>query len=187
MKLYFFIALLISIIVHELGHLIAAKLCRCKVEIFSVGFGKPLFKKRIGQTIYQFCPFLLGGYCQLEDELKYSQSPTAFSNLPYRKKVLISYAGIIINNISGLIAMCIFWQNQSYLMYVFGSISIILAITNALPIPALDGSYPFLILLEKIMEKQKAYKIIERICKIGFIIIMTLNIICIPFIFLIRG
>jgi len=51
--MFFFFSLLIAIVLHEAGHLIVAKLCKCKVEIFSVGFGKPLYKKQIKETAYQ--------------------------------------------------------------------------------------------------------------------------------------
>jgi len=44
----------------------------------------------------------------------------------------------------------------------------------------LDGSYPILVGLEKIYGKKKGYKLMEKIVKIGFVIIIILNFACIP-------
>jgi membrane-associated protease RseP (regulator of RpoE activity) len=166
---------------HEAGHLIAAKMLKCGVDVFSIGFGRPLFKKKIGNTVYQFTPVLLGGFCKLTDELIISKNPYAFTNLPYLKKCAISFAGCFINILIGIISLFIGNMFNIYALHYFGYISVILGVTNLLPIPALDGSYPILVWLEKFYGKQKGYKMMESICKVGFIIIMTLNILCLPY------
>ena len=178
----FFLALLINILIHEASHLLAAKAVKCKVEIFSVGFGKPLWKKIYKGTIYQVCPILFGGYCKLANEMKYSRSKYAFTNLRYRDKCLISIAGVLSNFILGniTIALGIYFSNMK--IYYFGIISIMLAITNIIPFPALDGSYLFLVWLEKFYGKKKGYALMEKICKIGFVILMILNVLCVPLI-----
>ena len=38
----------IVVFVHELGHFIAARLSGIDVEAFSIGWGKPILKKKIG-------------------------------------------------------------------------------------------------------------------------------------------
>jgi regulator of sigma E protease len=38
------LGLLITILLHELGHFIIAKIVGCKVECLSIGFGKTIFK-----------------------------------------------------------------------------------------------------------------------------------------------
>lgn len=53
------------IIIHELGHLLAAKLVDVKAPRFSVGFGPPLLKARLGETEYCLAPIPLGGYVRL--------------------------------------------------------------------------------------------------------------------------
>jgi hypothetical protein len=50
----------------------------------------------------------------------------------------------------------------------------------------LDGSYPILILLEKIIPKEKAIPILNKIIKWFVRILIFLNIICLPW-FLIKG
>ena len=175
---------------------------KCKVEIFSIGFGRALYQKRLGNTTYQIAIFPLGGYCKLQDETQQSRSKYAFTNLPYSRKVAIAMAGIITNIITGFIALglCnLIFNNLSIIrflgantlpifnfLWIFGYLSITLGISNALPIPALDGCYPFLVLLEKKYGKKRGYKLMTKINKIGFIVIMILNVLCIPFFFMWR-
>lgn len=53
------------VLVHEFGHFVAAKLSGISVATFSIGFGKPLWKKEIGATQYQIAPFFFGGYVEM--------------------------------------------------------------------------------------------------------------------------
>jgi membrane-associated protease RseP (regulator of RpoE activity) len=180
MIILFLVSLLIAIFLHELFHLIAAKLCKCGVEIFSIGFGRPIFSFKYKETQYNFTPFLLGGYCKLKEEMKYSRSKYAFTNLSYTKKLIISLAGVAINIATGLLGMIIGKYIQNYNVFYFGYLSFWLGVTNLIPIPALDGSYPILVWLEKIYGKKRGYAKMERMCKVGFLILMILNILCIP-------
>jgi regulator of sigma E protease len=59
----------IIILVHELGHFIAAKLCGVGVETFSLGWGKKLVGFTFKGTNYQLAMFPIGGYCKLKGEL----------------------------------------------------------------------------------------------------------------------
>ncbi|MFH1305544.1 MAG: RIP metalloprotease RseP [Candidatus Omnitrophota bacterium] len=58
----------IIIIVHEAGHLFAAKACGVKVEVFSLGFGRRLFGVKKGGTDYRISLFPLGGYVKMAGE-----------------------------------------------------------------------------------------------------------------------
>jgi regulator of sigma E protease len=58
----------IMIVVHELGHFLAAKLFGVRVEVFSVGFGKRLFGFRRGDTDYRLSAIPLGGYVKMSGE-----------------------------------------------------------------------------------------------------------------------
>jgi len=55
----------ILIFVHELGHFLVAKWCGVGVLEFSVGFGRKIFKKRIGSTTYAIGLIPLGGYVRM--------------------------------------------------------------------------------------------------------------------------
>lgn len=63
------IVLSIMVLIHELGHFIAAKAFGVRVEVFSIGFGPRLFGFRRGDTDYRFCLLLLGGYVKMAGEL----------------------------------------------------------------------------------------------------------------------
>ncbi len=68
--IWFLIALGILVTVHEFGHYLAARLAGVKVLRFSVGFGSPLFVRRLGrdQTEWAVCALPLGGYVKMLDE-----------------------------------------------------------------------------------------------------------------------
>lgn len=176
------VILFLSIIIHESCHFIAAKRSKCGVTTFSIGFGRPIFKFTKNNIVYQLCWILLGGYCSLEGELEYSTSPTAFLNLKYRQKVYIALAGIAGNSLSAFIAFLIYQFIKIDFFFLFGFLSIALGLSNLIVIvPGIDGSYPFLFLLEKIKGKKYGIKLMVKLVNIGMKIINTLNIICVVY------
>ena len=58
----------LCIFIHELGHLLGGKMVGIKAKVFSIGYGKGVFKKKIGETTYQIAPIPFGGYCQFYGE-----------------------------------------------------------------------------------------------------------------------
>jgi len=67
----------ILIVFHEFGHLVAAKLSHIPVEIFSVGFGPVILKKKIGETEYRLSAIPLGGFIKMVgEEEKAGPKPT---------------------------------------------------------------------------------------------------------------
>jgi len=178
----FLLSLLICIILHELSHLIVAKKIGCGVEVFSVGFGKPFYSFEYKGTRYNFTPILLGGYCKVKGETGINPDKDAFCNLIYTKKCLMIVAGCLTNLVTGLIAFIIGRYFHIHPLYVFGYYSILLGIGNLLPIPALDGFYPIGVWLEKFMGKERGYELLNKINRIGFIILMALQVACIPWI-----
>lgn len=61
----FFALIMASIALHEVGHLVPAKLFGVKVTQYFVGFGKTLWSRTKGGTEYGFKAFPLGGYVRL--------------------------------------------------------------------------------------------------------------------------
>ena len=57
-----FALLSLLIVIHELGHLIAARLGGIPVAGFSVGFGPKLWARRWGQVEYALRALPLGGF-----------------------------------------------------------------------------------------------------------------------------
>jgi regulator of sigma E protease len=56
------------IFVHELGHFLFAKLHGVRVDIFSLGFGKPILKWKRGVTEYRLAWIPLGGFVKMAGE-----------------------------------------------------------------------------------------------------------------------
>ncbi|RUM28579.1 MAG: RIP metalloprotease RseP [Aquifex sp.] len=83
--------------VHEFGHFLMAKLFRVKVEVFSIGFGPPIFRRRWGETFYQVAAIPLGGYVKLYGEEESIQDPRAFSAKRPWQKILIALGGPFFN------------------------------------------------------------------------------------------
>ncbi|WP_167047404.1 site-2 protease family protein [Salinibacterium sp. ZJ454] len=59
------VGLALSIGLHEIGHLVPAKLFRVKVGQYMIGFGPTLFSKRRGETEYGVKAIPLGGYISM--------------------------------------------------------------------------------------------------------------------------
>jgi len=91
----------ILIIVHELGHMLAAKSVGVKVEKFSLGFGKKLFSIKKGDTEYILSLFPLGGYVKLagDDVQSLKGTPEEFYSKSVFKRFLIIVSGALTNYI----------------------------------------------------------------------------------------
>ncbi|MEU8888949.1 site-2 protease family protein [Streptomyces sp. NPDC048442] len=61
----FFVGLLLSIALHELGHLSFAKLFGVRVPQYMVGFGPTIWSKKKGETEYGIKAIPLGGYIRM--------------------------------------------------------------------------------------------------------------------------
>jgi membrane-associated protease RseP (regulator of RpoE activity) len=182
--LLFLFALLPTIIMHELAHFLACKIVNCGVDFINIGFGKPLFSFYYKNIRYNFTPILLGGYVKLEGEMEINNSPTAFINLKYYKKFIIAMAGCLTNLLLGGSLMYLGKIISNYIIYYIGFFNVLAGIGNLLPIPGLDGSYPILVWLEKIIKKEKAISILNKIIKVSIRIILFLNIIILPWFFI---
>lgn len=108
----FIAALAILVVVHELGHYLAARWVGVKVLRFSVGFGQPLFIKRWGRdaTEWSIAMIPLGGYVKMLDEreapVKESELARAFNRQTVWARMLIVVAGPIANL---LLAVLLYW------------------------------------------------------------------------------
>ena len=104
------------IIVHELGHLIAALHFGIKVDKFGFGLplGPTLFEKKVGNITVLVHALLLGGYvafaeddenCDLPED-----SPERFLNKPIWQRLIVVSAGVIANVICAffLVLFCAF-------------------------------------------------------------------------------
>lgn len=94
--LYFFLALLLLITVHEYGHFLVARLCGVKVLRFSFGFGKVLARWHSKQgTEYVWSLLPLGGYVKMLDEAE-GEVPAAERHLAFNNKSVWARIAIIV-------------------------------------------------------------------------------------------
>ena len=105
-------ALLLLIVVHEWGHFWVARRVGVKVLRFSVGFGKPLWSKRLGvdQTEFVIAALPLGGYVKMLDQreapVAADELHRAFDQQSLVKRVAIVSAGPLANFI---LALLLYW------------------------------------------------------------------------------
>lgn len=95
------------IIIHEGGHFLIAKLCKIKVNEFSVGFGKEIISKKKKETKYTLRLIPLGGYVNLLGEEEASNEEGSYSNAPIIKRFAILIAGAAVNIVFGIIVFFI--------------------------------------------------------------------------------
>ncbi|MXR68278.1 sigma E protease regulator RseP [Shewanella sp. JBTF-M18] len=117
----FIIALGILITAHEYGHFWVARRCGVKVERFSIGFGKAIWRK-IGAdgTEYVVAMIPLGGYVKMLDErvdtVADELKPQAFNRKSVWQRIAIVGAGPMANFVFAIFAL--------YIMYLIGVPSI---------------------------------------------------------------
>jgi regulator of sigma E protease len=112
---YFIITIGILVLVHELGHFLAAKFFKMRVDTFSLGFPPRAFGKKIGETDYCISWIPVGGYVKIAgmiDEsfdtefLNKEPQPWEFRSKPIWQRMIVISAGVIMNL---LLAVFIFW------------------------------------------------------------------------------
>lgn len=91
------------VLIHETGHFLVARLCKVRVNEFSIGFGPNIWKKQGKQTKYSLRLIPLGGYVSLEGEDERSEQEGSYSKASIPKRMAIIVAGGAVNIIFGLI------------------------------------------------------------------------------------
>ena len=105
----------VIIMIHELGHFVAAKLFGVKVNEFSLGMGPVLFKRTRGETSYQLRLLPIGGYVAMAGESEESGDPCAFCNRPAWQRLIILAAGAFMNLVLGLVLVGLLVGQQELL------------------------------------------------------------------------
>nr|WP_220099565.1 sigma E protease regulator RseP [Alteromonas lipotrueiana] len=113
----FVVALGVLVAVHEWGHFYIARLCGVQVERFSIGFGKPLWRRTDKKgTEFVVAAIPLGGYVRMLDE-RVDEVPAhlkhkAFNNKTVKQRMAIIAAGPAVNFIFAIFAL--------FVMYLLG-------------------------------------------------------------------
>ena len=130
-KIIFLLGFLIFI--HEGGHFIVAKLCKVKVNEFSIGFGPTILKKQAKETKYSLRLIPLGGYVSIEGEMENSNAENAFNNASIPKRIAIVAAGATVNIVFGTLLFAIL------ISFIYRDIGVGLKATGNFIVTTVDG------------------------------------------------
>lgn len=116
--LVFFLVLSILVLIHEIGHFVAAKRFGIKVEEFGFGLPPRLFAKKIGETEYSINALPIGGFVKLYGEEGPadahamageggidSTNNRSFYNRPPWQRAIVLIAGVAMNFLLALVVL----------------------------------------------------------------------------------
>lgn len=107
--LAFIVAISVLVAVHEFGHFWVARRVGIKVLRFSIGFGRPLWRKVAADgTEYQVSAIPLGGYVKMLDEREGNvppeDLPRCFNSQPPSRRIAVLLAGPAFNFLFAIVA-----------------------------------------------------------------------------------
>ena len=116
--LYFILALIglgFLIFIHELGHYFMARRAKMTVEVFSIGFGKPICKWTWSGVSWQIGVVPFGGYVRIKgmerkkgvDDL-YRISDGYYGQGPW-KRIMVAFMGPFVNLLFAVVAFSCIW------------------------------------------------------------------------------
>jgi membrane-associated protease RseP (regulator of RpoE activity) len=110
-----------ALILHELGHFLAARACRVSVTQAGLGWGPKLFGFRVRGVDYQLRLLPVGAFIRVD--------MLTLQKRPLFQQLFVLLAGIGMNLLLGVIAWGTF----------FGTLNLILAVANLFPLYQQDG------------------------------------------------
>ena len=133
------LSFLAALLIHELGHLAAARVCRVPATEFGLGWGRKLFGFHFGGVEYKLHALPFGAYVRLDiGELQ---------RRSLSRQVLVLLAGIIVNLIAAALT----------LGTPFGTVNLLLAATNLLPLYQQDGWKCGMVMLRALLRRKSAF------------------------------
>jgi regulator of sigma E protease len=106
------------ILIHEWGHFIVARMCKVRVDVFSIGFGPRLFGWKRGATDYRVSALPLGGYVRMagqdlsevdSNDVAPTGAPDELMSKPRWQRALISFAGPAVNLVFPILLLAVFF------------------------------------------------------------------------------
>lgn len=108
------VGLTLLVLVHEMGHYLAARAFGIKVDKFYIFFdwGFKFYSKKIGDTEFGIGWLPLGGYCKIsgmidesmdKEQMKKPPEPWEFRSKPAWQRFIVMIAGVVMNVILGII------------------------------------------------------------------------------------
>ena len=110
-----------ALVLHELGHYFAARLCGVPIKQVGLGWGPKVYDIRVGTVDCQLRLLPVGAYVRMD--------MIALQRRPLLQQLFVLGAGIGVN----LVLCVLAWGS------LFGAINLALAIGNLIPLYQLDG------------------------------------------------
>ncbi len=115
--LYIILAILglsFLVFIHELGHYIVARRNGMRVEVFSIGLGKPIVTWMHKGVKWQLCPLIFGGYVRIagmekEGKLEPHEVRNGFYSKRPWARIKVALAGPVVNLVFAVIAFGMIW------------------------------------------------------------------------------
>jgi membrane-associated protease RseP (regulator of RpoE activity) len=130
---------IVALIIHEAGHLLAARACHVKALEFGLGWGRKLCGVRLGEIEYKLRALPIGAYVRLDMK--------ELQRRPLSQQVLVLLAGIFVN----LGAALATGGTR------FSMMNLLLAATNLLPLYQQDGWKCGMVFLRAILRRKSAF------------------------------
>ncbi len=130
----FVLAIIASVLIHEAGHLFAARKTGMKATEYFVGFGPRLWSIKRGETEYGVKAIPAGGYVKvlgmnnMDKGVAPEDEPRTYRQASYPKKLLMTAAGIFTHFVVAFLLLVLMWTvigvpNASRPTLEIGSIS----------------------------------------------------------------
>lgn len=106
----FALGIMVTIALHEWGHMRSALACGMKVRRFYVGFGPTVVKWNRKGIEYGFKAVPLGGFCDIAgmtamDEIDEDERPYAMVYKPWWQRIFVLSGGVLMNILVGLVVL----------------------------------------------------------------------------------
>ena len=110
----------VVVFIHELGHFLAARMVKIDVEAFSIGWGKPILKKKIKNVEYRLGMFPAGGYCKMKGDSDYNAvwenrqkgidpDEGSYHAATPLSRSIVCFAGPLFNFLFAILLLSILW------------------------------------------------------------------------------
>jgi membrane-associated protease RseP (regulator of RpoE activity) len=136
--IFYLLCFFFALLLHESGHLAAARLCHVPAPEFGLGWGRRLLGFHFGGVEYKLHALPVGAYVRLDIAELQRRSLS--------QQVLILLAGIIVNLIAAALT----------LGTPFGTMNLLLAATNILPLYQQDGWKCGMVMLRALLRRKSA-------------------------------